>query len=70
MRWKKKSKITKCCEIYYIKTAETYRVSCKKNTVNENPNIRKIKQNRLMLLSNSAVYGKKKWRFIKNQELH
>ena len=37
---------------------ETYCVSCKKYTAKENPNIRKNKQNRLMLLSNCAVCGK------------
>ena len=35
---------------------ETYCVSCKKN---KNSSVRKTKQNRLMLLSNSAVCGKK-----------
>ena len=30
----------------------------------------KLKQNRLMLLSNCAVCGKKKLTFIKNKELH
>ena len=39
---------------------ETYCVSCKKYTANENSNVRKTKQNRLMLLSNYAIYGKKK----------
>ena len=34
----------------------------------ENSNDRKTKQNRLMVSSNSAVCGKKKSRFIKNQE--
>ena len=38
---------------------ETYCVSCKKNTGNENSNVRKAKQNRLMLLSNCAICGKK-----------
>ena len=38
---------------------ETYCVICKKNTGNENSSVRKIKQNRLMLLSNYAVGGKK-----------
>ena len=57
------------CGIYYIKTMETYCVSCKKYTENENSNVRKTKQNRLMLLSNCAVYGKKKSTFIKNKEL-
>ena len=48
----------------------TYCVSYKKNTATENSRVRKIKQNRLMLLSNCAVYGKKKSNFIKNEELH
>ena len=32
--------------------------------------LKKTKQNRLMLLSNCAVCGKKKSTFIKNKELH
>ena len=36
-------------ECIIIKTLETYCVSCKKYTENENSNIRKTKQNRLML---------------------
>ena len=47
---------------------ETYCVSCKKNTANKNSTVIIAKQNRLMLLSNCAVCGKKKSRFIKNQE--
>ena len=39
---------------------ETYCVSCKKYTTNENPCARKTKQNKLKLLSNCAVCGKKK----------
>ena len=39
---------------------ETYCVSCKKHTGNENSSVRKAKQNRLMLLSNCAICGKKK----------
>ena len=39
---------------------EIYCVSCKKNTVNENSSVRETNQNRLMLLSNCAVCGKKK----------
>ena len=35
-------------------------ISCKKYTANENSNVRKTKQNRLMLLSNCAIFGKKK----------
>ena len=50
---------------------EMYCVGCKKkSTANENSSIRKTKQNRLMLLSNCSVCGKKKSMFIKNEELH
>ena len=49
---------------------ETYCVSSKKYTTNENSNVRKTKQNRLMLLSNCSICGKKKSTFIKNKELH
>ena len=55
--------------VEYIETMENYCVSCKKNTANENSSVRKTKQNRLMLLSNCAVCGKKKSTFIKNKEL-
>ena len=47
---------------------ETYCVSCKKNAENENSSVRKSKQ-KLMLLSNCALCGKKRSTFIKNQEL-
>ena len=40
---------------------ETYYVSCKKNTVNENSRDRKTKQNRLMLLRNCAIAARKNW---------
>ena len=49
---------------------EAYYVSCKKNIANEISSFRKTKQNRLMLLSNCAVCGKKKSTFIKNKELN
>ena len=39
-----------------------------KNTANENSSVKKTKENRLMLLSNCAVCGKKKSTFFKNQE--
>ena len=55
-------------EIYYVKTMETYYVSCEKNTMNRNFSVRTTKQNRLMLVRNYAVCGKNKSRFIKNQE--
>ena len=49
---------------------ETYCVGCKKYTENENSNVRKTKQNRIMLLSNCGACGKKKSTFIENKELH
>ena len=51
----------------YIVT-EFYCVSCKENTVNKNSSVRKIKQYRLMVVSNCAVCGKKKLRVIMNPE--
>ena len=48
---------------------ETYFISCKKHTIKKNSSVRKTKQNRLMLLSNWAICGKKKSTFIKNQEI-
>ena len=45
---------------------ETYFASHKKYTANENWNVRKAKQNRLMLLSNFAVCAKEKLIFIKD----
>ena len=36
-----------------------YCVSCKKHTVNENSNVRKAKQNRLMFLSNCTACARK-----------
>ena len=58
------------CEIYYTKTMETYCVSCIKYTAGRDSNVREIKQNRLMLLSNGAVCGKKNSTFIKSKELY
>ena len=51
---------------HYLKTIETYHVSYKKNIGNENLNIKKTKQSRLMLLSNCAVCGKENLVLIKN----
>ena len=48
---------------------ETYCVSCKKYTAIENLRVRKTTQNRLTLLSNCAIRGKRKSTFIKNQQL-
>ena len=48
---------------------KTYCVSCKKNTASKNSSFRRTKRNRLMLVSNRAVCGVKKSRFVKNQEV-
>ena len=42
---------------------ENYCVSCNKNTANVNLSVRETKQNRLLLLSDCAVCGKKKIHF-------
>ena len=57
------------CGVYYLKTMETYCVSRKENSANENSRVWKTKQNRLMLLSDCAACGKKKLTFIKNKNL-
>ena len=44
---------------------ESYCVSRKKKAPNGNSSVRKIKQNRLTLLSNCTVCGKKKPTFIR-----
>ena len=45
---------------------KTYCVICKNNTKNNNFSVRRTRQNRLMLLSNCTICGKKKSKFIKN----
>ena len=47
---------------------EIYCLSCKKYTKNNNPKIVRNRQNRLMIQSNCANYGNKKFRFIKEQQ--
>ena len=42
---------------------ETYCVSCKKYTANENSSVRETNQNRLIVLSRYAICGKKKSNF-------
>ena len=49
---------------------ETYCVSFKKDTGKENLSVKKTKQNRLTLLSNCAVCGKKKSTCNKNEEIN
>ena len=46
---------------------ETYCITCKKNTANENSSVKKTKQYRLMILSNCAVCGIKKLTFVKKK---
>ena len=46
---------------------ETSFVRCKIYTENKNSNVRKTKQNILMLLSNCAVCGEKRSTFMKNK---
>ena len=46
---------------------ETYCVSCKKKTANKTSSVRRTKQNRLTLVSNSSICSKKKSKFFKNQ---
>ena len=58
-------KYAKYCEIYCVKTMETYCASFKKNTANKNASVRRTKQNGLMLLSYCDACGKKRSRFIK-----
>ena len=41
---------------------------CRKNTKRKNPNIIKTDNRRMMLLSDSVVFGNKNSRFIKEQE--
>ena len=43
-------------------------VSCKKNTGNTNPSVRRARQNRFLLVPSCAACSKKKSKFIKNQE--
>ena len=47
---------------------ETYCLSCRKYTENNNPKVVRNKQNRLMIQSNCATCDSKKSRFIKNQQ--
>ena len=47
---------------------QLYCISSKKNIANKNSSVRRTRQNRLMVVSDCAVCGKKKSRFIKNQK--
>ena len=47
---------------------EIYCLSCKKYTKNNNPKIVRNRHNRLMIQSNCANCGNKKFKFIKEQQ--
>ena len=47
---------------------KSYCLKYRKDTENINPKISKTSSNRTMLLSKCAICGRKKSRFIKNQE--
>ena len=47
---------------------ESYCLKCKKNTENIDPKISSTSNGKAMILSNCAICGSKKSRFIKNQE--
>ena len=47
---------------------ESYCLKCRKNTENINPNTLGTSNGKAMILSNCAICGSKKSRFIKNQE--
>ena len=47
---------------------ETYSLACRKYTKSINPKIVRNRQNRSMIQSNCAICGRKKSRFIKEQQ--
>ena len=47
---------------------ESYCLKCKKNSENIDPKISSTSNGEAMILSNCAICGSKKSRFIKNQE--
>ena len=47
---------------------ESYCLKCRKNTENINPKMSGTSNRKAMTLSNCAICGSKKSRFIKNQE--
>ena len=47
---------------------ETYCLSCRKYTKNNNPKVVRNRQNRLMMQSNYATCNRKKSRFINEQQ--
>ena len=47
---------------------ESYSLKCKKNTENINPSVSSTSNGKAMILSNCAICGSKKSRFVEKQE--
>ena len=47
---------------------KSYCLKCREDTENINPRVSETSNGKTMILSKCAVYGRKKSRFIKNQE--
>ena len=47
---------------------ETYCLRCEENTTIKSSNVGRTKHSKLVIIVNCAICGKKKSRFIKNQE--
>ena len=47
----------------------SYCLKCRKNTKSKNPEVVKIKNGRIMLLSKCSVCNSKKSKFLKNNQL-
>ena len=67
---KKEIKIPETSVEYIMQNQSKPIVSVVRNTENKNSDVRRTKENRLMILSNCAVCGRKKLAFIKNKETH
>ena len=48
---------------------KSYCLKCKKDTENINPRVSNTSNGKTMILSKCAIWGSKKSRFIKNQEV-
>ena len=57
-------------EMHKYKTMLSYYLKCRKNTKNINPKISEIRNGKTMIISNCAICGSKKSKFIKKQEAY
>ena len=55
-------------KMHKCKTMLSYCLNCRKNTENINPKLSGTSNSKTMLLSNCAICGSKKSKFIKKQE--